>query len=80
MDLVRSSAAAENVLFGGADPAIPNLVPSDIRILRNTFTKNLAWRGTSWIWRVSTSSPYRAAGTDAKDAGADVAGIEAAKK
>jgi hypothetical protein len=43
------SASAENVMFGGADPVIPNLVPSDIRILRNTFTKDLAWRGTSWI-------------------------------
>jgi hypothetical protein len=43
------SAAAENVMFGGADPAIPNLVPSDIRIVRNTFTKDLAWRGTTWI-------------------------------
>ena len=43
------SASAENVMFGGADPAIPDLVPSDIRILRNTFTKDLAWRGTSWI-------------------------------
>ena len=43
------SAAAENIMFGGADPAIPNLVPSDIRILRNTFTKDLAWRGTTWI-------------------------------
>ena len=43
------SAAAENVLFGGADPVIPNLVPSDIQIVRNTFTKDLTWRGTSWI-------------------------------
>jgi hypothetical protein len=43
------SASSENVMFGGADPAIPNLVPSDIQILRNTFTKDLTWRGTSWI-------------------------------
>ena len=43
------NASAENVLFGGADPAIANLVPSDIQILRNTFTKDLSWRGTSWI-------------------------------
>src|SRR4029077_15421303 len=25
-------AAAENILFGGADPAVPKLVPSDITI------------------------------------------------
>jgi hypothetical protein len=43
------SASTENVMFGGSDPAIPNLVPSDIKIRRNKFTKNLAWRGTSWM-------------------------------
>ncbi|MDQ3213796.1 MAG: hypothetical protein M3Q85_14040, partial [Acidobacteriota bacterium] len=37
-------AAAENILFGGADPAITGLVPSDISIRRNTLTKPLAWR------------------------------------
>ena len=37
-------ASTENVLFGGADPRIPNLVPSDIEIRRNRFTKLLAWR------------------------------------
>jgi poly-beta-1,6-N-acetyl-D-glucosamine synthase len=36
--------AAENVLFGGADPPIPNLVPSDIEVLRNTIAKPLTWR------------------------------------
>jgi len=41
-------AAGENVLFGGADPAIPNLVPADIEVLRNHLAKPLAWRvGTS---------------------------------
>jgi hypothetical protein len=41
-------AAGENVLFGGADPTIPNLVPSDIEVLRNHLAKPLAWRaGTS---------------------------------
>jgi hypothetical protein len=40
--------AGENVLFGGADPAIPNLVPSDITIRRNYFTKPLEWRGQKW--------------------------------
>jgi hypothetical protein len=41
-------AAAENVLFGGADPKIPNLVPSDITLRRNHFAKPLAWRSKSW--------------------------------
>jgi hypothetical protein len=48
-------AAGENVLFGGSDPSIPNLVPSDIEIRQNHFFKPLAWRvddptyaGTHW--------------------------------
>ena len=41
-------AAGENVLFGGADPAIPNLVPSDITITENTLAKPTAWRTESW--------------------------------
>jgi len=36
--------AGENVMFGGADPGIPNLVPSDIEIRQNHFFKPLAWR------------------------------------
>jgi len=39
------SAAGVNVMFGGATPRIQNLVPSDITIRRNLFTKNLQWRG-----------------------------------
>ena len=35
--------AGENVLFGGADPSIPNLVPSDIEVRRNHFYKPLSW-------------------------------------
>jgi hypothetical protein len=42
-------AAAENVLFGGADPAIWNLVPSDITVRRNVFTKPLSWRQEPWV-------------------------------
>src|SRR5262249_50713568 len=38
--------AAENVLFGGADPAIPNLVPADITIQGNLIAKPTAWRGS----------------------------------
>ncbi|HEV2765206.1 MAG TPA: hypothetical protein VGV38_19645 [Pyrinomonadaceae bacterium] len=41
--------AGENVMFGGADPSVPNLVPSDIEILGNHFSKPLAWRG---VWTV----------------------------
>jgi len=41
-------AAGVNLLIGGADPAIPDLVPSDITIRRNLFTKNVAWRGSTW--------------------------------
>jgi hypothetical protein len=36
--------AGENLLFGGADPLIFNLVPSDIEIRRNTFYKPLSWK------------------------------------
>ncbi len=35
--------STENILFGGSDPKIPNLVPSDITITRNKITKPLAW-------------------------------------
>jgi hypothetical protein len=40
--------AGENVMFGGSDPAIPDLVPSDITIRRNYFSKPLSWRGERW--------------------------------
>jgi len=36
--------AGENVMFGGADPKIRGLVPSDIEIRRNHFFKPLSWR------------------------------------
>jgi len=41
-------AAAENVMFGGNDPSIPNLVPSNITIRRNLISKPLAWRTQGW--------------------------------
>jgi hypothetical protein len=41
-------AAGENVMFGGADPAIPNLIPSDIVITRNVLSKPAAWRNERW--------------------------------
>jgi hypothetical protein len=37
-------AAGENVMFGGADPIIADLVPSDIEIVRNVFTKPRRWK------------------------------------
>lgn len=42
-------AAAENIMFGGQDPSIPNLVPSNITIRRNLITKPLAWMSQSWV-------------------------------
>jgi uncharacterized protein (TIGR03437 family) len=48
-------AAGENIMFGGATPSIPGLVPSDIEIKRNYLFKPLSWRkgeasyaGTRW--------------------------------
>jgi len=48
-------ASTENVIFGGADPWIPNLVPSDIEVRDNHFFKPLSWMigdpsyaGTAW--------------------------------
>jgi hypothetical protein len=48
-------AAGENVMFGGAAPTITNLVPSDIEIRHNLFSKPLSWKqgdpsyaGTPW--------------------------------
>ena len=47
--------AGENLLFGGADPWVTNLIPSDIEIRRNYFFKPLSWKvghptyaGTPW--------------------------------
>ncbi len=39
-------AASENIMFGGADPAIEELVPSDIEIRRNLSTKRLSWKSS----------------------------------
>jgi hypothetical protein len=41
-------AAGENVLFGGGDPAISNMVPSDISFRYNYVTKKTSWRGSGW--------------------------------
>jgi len=49
-------ASGENVMFGGSDPALPGLIPSNIQIRNNTFSKPLRWKaddpgydGTHWI-------------------------------
>jgi hypothetical protein len=39
--------AGENVMFGGGDPTISNLVPSDIEVRRNYFHTPISWKG---IW------------------------------
>jgi hypothetical protein len=43
-------AAGENVMFGGADPKIANLVPSDITIRLNHFSKPRSWQASGqWL-------------------------------
>ena len=37
-------AASENVMFGGSDPAVPDLVPHDIEVRHNLMTKRLSWQ------------------------------------
>ena len=40
------SGASQNILFGGADPDIAGLIPSDITISRNYLFKPLTWKTT----------------------------------
>jgi hypothetical protein len=42
-------ASGVNLMFGGADPVIRDLVPSDIEIIGNHFSKPLAWRKEKWM-------------------------------
>ncbi|HKG15733.1 MAG TPA: hypothetical protein VKB12_20600, partial [Pyrinomonadaceae bacterium] len=37
-------ASGENLMFGGAQPSVAGLVPSDIEVRRNHFFKPLSWR------------------------------------
>ena len=37
-------AAGENVMFGGADPSVPNLVPDGITFRRNYVSRPMSWR------------------------------------
>jgi hypothetical protein len=41
--------AGENVMFGGADPALQDVSPSDITIRGNVFYKPLTWQGRVWL-------------------------------
>lgn len=41
-------SAGDNFILGGSDPAIPNLISSDVAITGNTFNKPIAWRGQGW--------------------------------
>ena len=40
---------AQNIMFGGADPVVPNLVPADIEIRRNYLYKPAEWFGKATI-------------------------------
>ncbi len=42
-------ASGEDILFGGSAPSVPNLIPSDIEIYYNHFSKQESWRGK---WRI----------------------------
>ena len=42
-------AAGENVMFGGSDPYIIDLVPSNIVIRQNLISRPLAWMSESWV-------------------------------
>jgi len=52
------AGAGENVMFGGADPSIPGLLPSDIEIRSNYIHKPSAWKG---VWLVKNSLEFKAA-------------------
>src|SRR5439155_7972215 len=45
-------AAGDNLMFGGGDPAIPNLTPTHIVIRRNTLSKPVEWRTSNPQWQV----------------------------
>jgi hypothetical protein len=42
-------ASGENVMFGGGDPLISGVIPSDIEIRRNHITKPVSWHGGPWL-------------------------------
>lgn len=42
-------AAGVNIMFGGSDPSVAGLVPSDIMIRDNDIVKPAAWRSQAWV-------------------------------
>ncbi len=56
-------AAGENVMFGGADPKIPNLVPSDITLRLNHIIKPRSWQQPIIPKPVATAAPLSGAGS-----------------
>lgn len=54
-------AASENIMFGGGDPTIPNLIPSDIEIRRNHINKPASWKD----YILKKPSSLRGSGTSA---------------
>jgi hypothetical protein len=45
----RLEAAGEVIMFGGVDPAIPSLIPSDVIVRRNYLYRPMEWKG---VWTV----------------------------
>ena len=45
-------AAGEVLLFGGGDPSVPDLVPSNITIVDSHLTRPAAWRGGEGGWTI----------------------------
>jgi hypothetical protein len=41
--------SGENIMFGGGDPLINGVIPSDIEIRRNHVTKPASWKGGPWL-------------------------------
>ncbi|HEX4807944.1 MAG TPA: right-handed parallel beta-helix repeat-containing protein [Bryobacteraceae bacterium] len=49
-------ASGENLMFGGAAPSVPNLVPSNIEISYNYLSKPRIWKG---VWRVKNLLEFK---------------------
>lgn len=61
-------AAGENILFGGADPSIDQLVPQGITVRRNHIARPLAWRDPILAAPERVRATARAGGTLASGA------------
>ncbi|HWK08454.1 MAG TPA: hypothetical protein VNR64_00285, partial [Vicinamibacterales bacterium] len=56
-------AAAENILFGGADPGVTNLIPSDITVSQNYLTRPMGWRNPIMATPASVSASATTGGS-----------------